>query len=242
MKILFNRIKLYLSKELLYITIIILSYILYKTFSHHPTILHFLHQSLFHVNLKNPEASYYASIMTWFLTSFLYLFLFPFIFVFLIEGKKIWKKLGLSFPISRKNLLILLGSIAIMWLLMILAVKIFPAFTKTYPFAKFILNHPTRIVFYETAYFFFFFAWEFFSHSLMLFPFEEKFGKSGAILIGLMPFVIMHIGKPFPELIGSFFAGIFLSILALETRTFWYGVLLHGVVAVSMDIIAILLR
>ena len=72
----------------------------------------------------------------------------------------------------------------------------------------------------------------------MVFPYEEKFGKSGAILMGALPFVISHIGKPFPEVLGSFIAGIFLSILSLETRSFWYGMLLHGLVAVFMEVIS----
>ncbi len=238
----FKKIRSYLSKEILYLTIAILSYILYKEFSHHSAMQNLLNSLIFHVNLKDPEQVYYVQVMTWFLTSFLYLFVVPLGFTFLIKKKKTQTFLGLKFSGQKKGVLIVLIFTFAMWIVMIPVVKIFPSFRHTYPFAKFILHHPLRILFYEVSYFFFFVGWEFFSHGFLLFPYEKKFGKSGAILIGLMPFAIMHIGKPMPEVIGSIIAGLALSILALETRTFWYGVLLHGIVAISMDLIIILFR
>jgi membrane protease YdiL (CAAX protease family) len=45
----------------------------------------------------------------------------------------------------------------------------------------------------------------------------------------------MHLGKAELEALGSIAAGIALGVLALRTRSFWYGVLIHGVVAVWMD-------
>lgn len=88
---------------------------------------------------------------------------------------------------------------------------------------------------YEAAYFAYFIAWEFLFRGWMLNGLLPKFGRAGAILIQVAPFAIMHLGKAELEALGSIAAGIALGILALRTRSFWYGVLLHGVVAVWMD-------
>ena len=44
-----------------------------------------------------------------------------------------------------------------------------------------------------------------------------------------------RLGKAEIEAMGSIVAGIALGILALRTRSFWYGVAIHGVIAVWMD-------
>ena len=88
---------------------------------------------------------------------------------------------------------------------------------------------------YEAAYFGYFIAWEFLFRGYMLNGLLPRFGRAGAILIQVAPFAIMHLGKAELEALGSIAAGIALGILALRTRSFWYGVLIHGVVAVWMD-------
>lgn len=88
---------------------------------------------------------------------------------------------------------------------------------------------------YEAAYFAYFVGWEFLFRGWMLNGLLPKFGRAGAILIQTAPFAIMHLGKAELEALGSIAAGVALGVLALRTRSFWYGVLLHGVVAVWMD-------
>jgi membrane protease YdiL (CAAX protease family) len=48
----------------------------------------------------------------------------------------------------------------------------------------------------------------------------------------------MHMGKAEPEALGSIVAGVALGVLALRTRSFWYGVLVHASVAVWMDLLS----
>jgi membrane protease YdiL (CAAX protease family) len=64
-----------------------------------------------------------------------------------------------------------------------------------------------------------------------------KFGRAGAILIPVAPFAVMHLGKAEPEALGSIVAAIALGVLALRTRSFWYGFFVHGAVAVWMDVL-----
>jgi len=73
----------------------------------------------------------------------------------------------------------------------------------------------------------------------MLFGLEAKFGYY-AILIQMIPFVILHNGKPMPETFGAILGGIALGILAFRTRSFFYGVLVHIGIMFTIDIICTL--
>lgn len=88
---------------------------------------------------------------------------------------------------------------------------------------------------YEAAYVAYFVAWEFFFRGWMLNGLLPKFGRAGALLIPIAPFAIMHLGKAELEALGSIVAGLALGVLALRTRSFWYGVVLHAAIAVWMD-------
>ena len=88
---------------------------------------------------------------------------------------------------------------------------------------------------YELGYMAYFVAWEFFFRGWMLNGLLPRFGRAGAILIQTAPFAIMHLGKAEIEALGSIVAGIALGVLALRTRSFWYGAVLHGVIALWMD-------
>jgi membrane protease YdiL (CAAX protease family) len=88
---------------------------------------------------------------------------------------------------------------------------------------------------YEFGYLLYFVAWEFFFRGWWLNAMLPKFGRAGALLMPVSAFAVMHFGKAELEAMGSIVAGIALGILALRTRSFWYGAALHGAVAVWMD-------
>jgi membrane protease YdiL (CAAX protease family) len=56
----------------------------------------------------------------------------------------------------------------------------------------------------------------------------------------MIPFVILHNGKPFLETFGAIFGGIALGILALRTRSIYYCVVTHIGVMFSIDLISTL--
>ena len=91
---------------------------------------------------------------------------------------------------------------------------------------------------YEGAYFGYFIGWEFLFRGYLLNALLPRFGRAGAILIPTAPFVLMHLAKPELEALGAIAAGVALGILALRTRSFWYGALLHGTIAVLMDLVS----
>lgn len=91
---------------------------------------------------------------------------------------------------------------------------------------------------YEAAYCAYFISWEFFFRGWMLNGLLKAWGRGPALLAQMVPFAVMHLGKPEPEAIGSIVAGIALGVLALRTRSFWYGAILHAAIAVTMDVLA----
>ena len=129
------------------------------------------------------------------------------------------------------------------WVLMIpvviLAVIVYPPFLTKYPLCKVIANSWQTFLPYQLAYGVYMFSWEFFFRGFMLFGLERKFGNY-SILIQTIPFAVMHYSKPLPEALGSIIAGILLGVLALETRSFIYGAAIHWLVAMTMDVVAVL--
>ena len=97
----------------------------------------------------------------------------------------------------------------------------------------------TLFLLYELGYFAYFIGWEFLFRGWMLNGLLPTFGRAGALLIPVAPFAVMHLGKAEIEALGSIVAGVALGLLALRTRSFWYGALVHGIVAVFMDCLAV---
>jgi membrane protease YdiL (CAAX protease family) len=97
----------------------------------------------------------------------------------------------------------------------------------------------TLFLIYELGYFAYFVGWEFFFRGWMLNGLLPTFGRAGALLIPVAPFAVMHLGKAEVEALGSIVAGLALGLLALRTRSFWYGAAVHGIVAVFMDCLAV---
>ena len=133
----------------------------------------------------------------------------------------------------------------IAWILMIpvviLAVIAYPPFVAKYPLCKVVASSWQAFLPYQLAYGVYMFSWEFFFRGFMLFGLERKFGNY-SILIQTIPFAVMHYSKPLPEALGSIIAGVLLGVLALETRSFIYGAVIHWLVAMTMDVVAVAFR
>lgn len=116
-----------------------------------------------------------------------------------------------------------------------------PAFRDMYPFIKSVSAGMGAFIIWELAYGLQFFAVEFLFRGFILFGLKEKFGWY-SLFIMAVPYCMIHFGKPMGESIGAIFAGIFLGYLALKSRSIYGGVLLHWMIAFSMDALAILNR
>lgn len=77
------------------------------------------------------------------------------------------------------------------------------------------------------------FAWEFLFRGYMLFGLEKSIGKS-AIFVQTIPFVMMHLGKPFLETLACIPGGFILGYIAYRTRSFLPCFIIHFGIYVMM--------
>ncbi|MCA9600892.1 MAG: CPBP family intramembrane metalloprotease, partial [Myxococcales bacterium] len=63
---------------------------------------------------------------------------------------------------------------------------------------------------------------------------------SHAIFAMVVPYCMIHYGKPGLEALAAIIAGIVLGTLSMKTRSIWSGFLIHVSVAISMDVAALL--
>ena len=70
------------------------------------------------------------------------------------------------------------------------------------------------------------FAWEFLFRGYMLFGLEKSIGK-GAIFVQAIPFVLLHLGKPFLETLACIPGGFILGYVAYRTRSFLPCFIIH---------------
>jgi membrane protease YdiL (CAAX protease family) len=70
------------------------------------------------------------------------------------------------------------------------------------------------------------FSWEFLFRGYMLFGLEKSIGKS-AIFVQAIPFVLLHLGKPFLETLACIPGGFIFGYVAYKTRSFLPCFIIH---------------
>jgi len=110
--------------------------------------------------------------------------------------------------------------------------------------ARYPIFHPKKenlyplFIYWQVAYFVQFIAVEFFFRGFILHGLKHKFGYY-AVFISMVPYCMVHFGKPFPETLAAIIAGIVLGTLSLKSRSIFMGVIIHYSVAITMDIFAL---
>ncbi len=112
-------------------------------------------------------------------------------------------------------------------------------FSSYYPFYKQSSRSWFDFISWELLYAAQFFALEFFFRGYWLKALKPMMG-SHAIFAMVVPYCMIHFGKPFVETLGAVIAGVVLGTLAMKTRSIWSGFLIHVSVAVSMDVASLL--
>ena len=112
------------------------------------------------------------------------------------------------------------------------------AFRQTYPFYRIANRSYTDLVLWELLYAAQFLSLEFFFRGFLLHGLRRALGAN-AIFVMLVPYCMIHYGKPLPETLGAIGAGLILGTLAMRTRSIWGGVLIHVGVATTMDVLAL---
>jgi CAAX protease family protein len=67
----------------------------------------------------------------------------------------------------------------------------------------------------------------------------SRFLGALAVPVCVMPYLMIHFTKPWPEAAGSVVAGFVLGWLAWKTKSIWGGVCVHCAVASTMDLLAL---
>jgi CAAX protease family protein len=83
-----------------------------------------------------------------------------------------------------------------------------------------------------------FVALEFFFRGFVLHGLAPRFGYA-AIFVMIVPYNMIHYGKPMPEALAAIVGGIVLGTLALKTRSIWWGAALHISIALTMDVLSL---
>jgi uncharacterized protein len=80
------------------------------------------------------------------------------------------------------------------------------------------------------------FGWEFIFRGYLLFGLKERF-KEGSIFIQMIPFVLLHLGKPEIEVLSCIVTGILFGYIAYRGGSFWPVYIIHLFINVANRII-----
>ena len=115
------------------------------------------------------------------------------------------------------------------------------SFAAKYPFLRIYNGEPyigRTLFIWELIYFLQFFGLEFFFRGFLLHSLKSSLGLY-SIFVMTVPYCMIHFGKPPAETFSAIAAGIFLGWLSYRNGSIWLGLMLHCVVAFSMDILAL---
>jgi len=222
-----------LDKKVIYIFI---SVALLQTFSFYFTSKRFFRQNFFQY-FQSDSNVFLIEYIYWFIGDFISYFLIPLLIIKFLFKEKI-RDYGISFGDYKAGIKITIIFLIIMLPLIWIASSL-PEFNKTYPHLSSAKYSWKIFLLFETGMLIYMFSWEFIWRGFMLFGLKDKFGYY-AVLIQMIPFLILHNGKPAPETFGAIIAGIALGILALRTNSILYCVLTHMSVMFSIDLISVL--
>jgi membrane protease YdiL (CAAX protease family) len=134
-----------------------------------------------------------------------------------------------------------------LWIYVVLFCGVLPAviaasttssFRHTYPFYRMANRSFFDLACWEGLYWAQFVALEFFFRGFILQGLRRALGAN-AIFVMIVPYCMIHYGKPMPETFGAIGAGLILGTLAMRTKSIWGGVLIHIGVATTMDVLAL---
>ena len=112
-------------------------------------------------------------------------------------------------------------------------------FLNHYPFYK--LSHRSwfDLIAWEVLYLTQFICLEFFFRGFFINALRPAIGAN-AVWVMCVPYLMIHFPKLWPEATGAILFGLFLGILALQSRSIWGGFFVHAGIAVGMDITSLL--
>lgn len=185
-----------------------------------------------HANAQLHQLIYWAAVVIFFY------FVFPagiILFVF----KENLAEYGLQLKNAAEGYPLYLGMLAIM-VPLVFYFSGSESFLDRYPFYNVARNESLfpNFLIWEIVYFLQFLALEFFFRGFILHGTKQRFGFY-AIFVMVIPYCMIHFGKPMPETMAAIVAGVVLGFLSLKSKSIWLGVMIHCSVALTMDLCAL---
>lgn len=113
-----------------------------------------------------------------------------------------------------------------------------PAFQREYPLTKLAGRDLGTWVAWELTYLVYYAGWEAYFRGTLLFGLRPAFGTGGALAFQTAVSTLVHVGKPFGEILGAAPGGFLFGALALRTRSVLWPLLLHWYMGALMDVLA----
>lgn len=114
----------------------------------------------------------------------------------------------------------------------------FESFLSYYPFYSHAAEGGISFWLYELGYGLQFVGVEAFFRGFMTFGLLPRFGALSVVIM-TVPYTMIHFSKPMPEAMAAIIAGLVLGTLAVRSRSFVPGILLHVSVAITMDLLVL---
>lgn len=115
-----------------------------------------------------------------------------------------------------------------------------PAFQHKYPYYKLAAGESLWpwFVAWEILYALQFLGLEIFYRGFMVHGLKARLGHA-SIFVMMLPYMMIHYGKPLPECVGSIIAGFVLGTMSMKSGAIWWGAALHIIVAWTMDFLSL---
>ena len=82
------------------------------------------------------------------------------------------------------------------------------------------------------------FPWEFIFRGFLLFGLKDRM-KETAVLVQMVPFTLLHLGKPEFETVTCIISGIYFGFVCYRSNSFWPAWLIHQFISYSMQFLII---
>ncbi len=113
------------------------------------------------------------------------------------------------------------------------------SFQAAYPHFRQAIQSWRLFAFYHVMFLLYWVGWEYLWRGFVLFGTARVFGLY-AILIQAIPFALLHLNKPMPELLLSVAGGIVLGAVVWRCRAFWVAVPIHALQMLILDLWCVL--
>jgi len=108
----------------------------------------------------------------------------------------------------------------------LIAAPILFAFSLSKQLQSYYILENFRLINYSLTTFASLFASEFFFRGFLIFGLKDKL-KEGSIFIQMIPFVLLHLGKPEIETLSTILTGILFGYIAYKGKSFWPAFIIH---------------